>query len=308
MSALSATLEDYLVLRRSLGYKLARPGSVLTNFVGWLDCEGVDRITVGHALAWATRSTEASDRWRSTQLGMVRCFARYAQAVDPAHEVPPTWLLPSGGHRPAPYLYSEAEVTALMLAAGGLASPLRAATLGAVIGLLAVSGIRVGEALRLDRSDLDASVGALIIRNSKAGKSRAVPLSASTVEALESYSARRDELCPSPKTTAMFVSTTGTRWRSGNLNAAFDEVRDPAGVPPRRARCGPRLADMRHTFAVRTLIRWHREGIDVQAALPLLSTYMGHVSPASTYWYFSASPELLAAAARRVENARGGRV
>ncbi|MHB8492709.1 MAG: tyrosine-type recombinase/integrase [Solirubrobacteraceae bacterium] len=307
MSALTTTLEDYLGLRRSLGYKLERPGELLASFVAYLDAHGATRITIEVALAWATRSADASDRWRATQLGVVRCFARYAQAVDPAHEVPPVWLLPSGRHRPAPHLYSPDEIAALMAAAGQLRSPLRAATIETVIGLLAVSGIRVGEALRLDSGDIDVEHGVLAVRDSKAGKSRTVPLQPSTINALESYSARRDELCRPPSSDAMFVSTAGTRLRSGNLRAGFAEVLSRAGLPPRTARQGPRLADLRHTFAVRTLTRWHRDGLDVEALLPLLSTYMGHVSPASTYWYLSACPELLGAAAQRRQAATGGR-
>jgi integrase len=306
MSTLATTLSDYLVLRRSLGYKLERPEQLLANFVARLDAEGATHITAEAALAWAIRSPDSSERWRATQLSVVRCFARYAQALDLAHEVPPTWLLPAGRHRRTPYLYSEADVAALMAAARELRSPLRAATLEAVIGLLAVSGLRVGEALRLDRWDLQVTPGTVAVRNSKAGKSRLVPLSPSTIGALHGYTARRDELYPGPTTTAMFISTTGTRLRSGNLRAGFDEVLARAGLS-RTDQPHPRLADMRHSFAVRTLTRWHEEGIDVEAALPVLSAYLGHVSPASTYWYFNACPQLLGAAASRLEDAAGER-
>ncbi len=208
MSPLATTLDDYLALRRSLGYKLERPGEVLAGFVAWLDTQGAAHVTVNLALAWATRSADASDRWREAQLGAVRCFARYAQALDPAHEVPPGWLLPSGRRRPAPYLYSDDEVARLLAGARELRSPLRAATVTTIIGLLAVSGIRVGEALRLDRVDVDVDACTLAVRNSKAGKSRVVPLHASTICALGTYGARRDELCPSP-TTALFVDGFG---------------------------------------------------------------------------------------------------
>ena len=303
MSALSSCLVDYLALRRSLGYKLARPGVLLADFVAYLDAEGATHIKIDAALAWATRSSEASDRWRATRLGVVRCFARYAQALDPDHEVPPVWLLPSGRHRPTPYLYSEAEIAALMAAARELRSPLRAATLETVIGLLAVSGIRVGEALRLERGDVDVDKAPWSCASPKAGKSRVVPLSVGAISALLAYSALRDELIQSA-TPAMFVSTTGTRLRSPNLGSAFHEARERAGLLTPSGRRGPRLADLRHTFAVRTLIRWHRDGLDVEARLPLLSTFMGHVSPASTYWYLSTCPELLGAAARRLETAR----
>lgn len=301
MSSLADTLDDYLALRRSLGYKLERPAQVLADFVGWLDAQGATHITIDLSVAWATRSADSSDRWRASQLGAVRCFARYAQALDPAHEVPPAWLLPSGRHRPAPYLYSDQEVATLVVAARELRSPLRAATVAAIIGLLAVSGIRVGEVLRLDRADLDAGACTLTVRNSKAGKSRVIPLHVSTVHALDAYAGVRDEKFPRPATNAMFVSTSGSRLRSGNLQAAFAEVLLAAGLPPRTGREGPRLAALRHTFAVRTLTTWHREELDVEALLPLLSAYMGHTSPASTFWYLSACPELLGAAATRLK-------
>lgn len=306
MSELSSCLTEYLALRRSLGYKLYRAGQVLTDFVAYLDAQGVSHIRIDLALAWATRSPEAGPGWRATRLGAVRCFARYAQALDPSHEVPPVWLLPGGRRRPAPYVYSEAEIAGLMRAARGLRSPLRAATLETIIGLLAVSGIRVGEAIRLDRNDVEMERRILNVRNSKAGKSREVPLQVSTIRALGVYAARCDEVYPSPGSPALFVSTAGTRLGSSNLGMAFYEVLEQAGLSRREGRSGPRLADMRHTFAVRTLTSWHRQGLDVEAMLPVLSTYMGHVSPTSTYWYFSASPELLGAAARRLEGMRGG--
>ncbi len=307
MSSLSDTLDDYLALRRSLGYKLERPGQVLGGFVSWLDARGATHVTIDLAVTWATRSGDVSDRWRASQLGAVRCFARYAQALDPAHEVPPAWLLPSGRHRPVPYLYSDEEVVTLMTAARALRSPLRAGTLAAIIGLLFVSGIRVGEILRLDKADLDADARTLTVRNSKAGKSRVIPLHASTVGALDAYKAARGKQTRGPASTAMFVSTAGNRLRSGNLGAAFAEVLVRAGLPARTGRQRPRLADLRHTFAMRTLTTWHREGLDVEALLPLLSAYMGHASFASTFWYLSACPELLGVAARRLEAMRTGR-
>jgi integrase len=307
MSDVSSCLADYLALRRSLGYKLDRAGEVLADFVAYLDHLGHTHITTVTALEWVTASPAASPGWRAGRLGMVRCFARYAQAIDPAHEVPPVWLLPAGRRRPAPYLYSDDEVAALMAAARRLRSALRAATTETVIGLMAVSGIRVGEILRLDRHDLAVDAGHLVVRNSKAGKSRLVPLRPSTIEALRGFFARRDELFPDPATNAMFVSTTGTRLESGNLRTAFAETARNAGVAARVGGSGPRLADLRHTFAVRTLTGWHHQGRDVQALLPLLSAYMGHVNPASTYWYFSACPHLLGAAASRLDNATGAR-
>ena len=163
-----------------------------------------------------------------------------------------------------------------------------------------MTGLRVGEVIRLDRHDVDFDRGLLVVRNSKLGRCRHVPLHATTVEALGSYLCRRDELVSTPASPALFISTTGTRLRSGNLRAAFVELLDRAELPPRQGRHGPRLGDVRHSFAVQTLLDWHVAQLDVGPRLPVLSTFLGHVSPASTYWYLSASPPLLAAAARRV--------
>jgi integrase len=299
MSALSSQLADYLALRRSLGYKLERAAEVLANFVAHLDRLGQDHITTVAAVEWVTTSPTASPGWQAGQLGIVRCFARYAQVVDPAHEVPPAWLLPSGRRRRAPHLYSDQEISTLMSAASTLRSPLRALTTETVIGLMAVSGVRVGEILRLDRQDL-SSDGRLAVRNSKAGKSRLLPLKPSSVEALRSFSTRRDQLIPDPASPAMFVSTSESRLSSGSLRTAFAETVEAAGLAASPDTRPLRIGDLRHSFAVKTLTVWHDQGRDVQALLPVLSAYMGHVSPASTYWYLSSCPHLLTAAAGRV--------
>jgi integrase/recombinase XerD len=306
MSDLASCLEEYLALRRSLGYKLRCVERLLRDFVAFSDARGADHITAALALCWAVEVEDTGSAWRASRLGAVRCFARYAQAMDPAHEVPPVGLLPVSRRRPAPYIYSEAEIGSLMRSARELRTPLRAVTLETVIGLLAVSGARVGEVLRLDRGDLRPEELCLSVRNSKAGKSRIVPLKPSTVQVLQSFAIRRDKYCPKPKSEAMFVSRAGTRIGSSNLGSAFVEVLDRARMTKRPGDKRPRLGDLRHTFAVRTLATWHNQGLEIEPLLPLLSTVMGHVSPASTYWYLSQCPELLGAAARRLESTRGG--
>jgi integrase/recombinase XerD len=300
VSALAAALEDYLALRRSLGYTLERAGVVLADFVAHLDEAAAEHITVDLALDWATRTANPDSSWRAQRLGMVRGFARYLHAIDPSHQVPPPGALHRGQGRPEPFLFAEADIVALMAAAGSMASRLRALTMETLIGLLAVTGLRVGEVIRLDRDDVDLHRGLLIVRNSKLGRSRHVPLHATTVEALRAYLCRRDRLFSEPSSPALFISTTGTRLRSGNLRAVFAELLKTAGLPPRRERHGPRAGDLRHSFAVQTLLDWHHAGVDVGSRLPVLSTFLGHVSPASTYWYLSASPLLLTAAARRL--------
>jgi integrase len=203
--------------------------------------------------------------------------------------------------RATPYLYTPEEIVALMSAAGRLRLPLQAATYQTLLGLLAVSGLRVGEAIRLDRGDVDDRHGLLRIINSKYNKSREVPLHASTMRALHRYAARRAELHPRPGCEAFFLSTAGTRLHAANVRRVFTRLVRTVGLAPRSARCRPRIHDVRHAFAVRTLLEWHRAGVDVQARLPWLSTYMGHVEPSSTYHYLSAAPELLELVAKRLE-------
>lgn len=305
MSALASALDDYLALRRSLGYKLERAGDLLADFVAHLDQAGAEHVTIEVALDWAMRAANPDSSWRAQRLGMVRCFARYLHASDSKHEIPPPGLL-HRGERPQPFLFVEADIVALMAAARSMASPLRALTMETLIGLLAVTGLRVGEVIRLDRDDVDLDRALLVVRNSKLGRSRHVPLHGTTIDALRIYLRRRDELFPGPASPALFTSTAGTRLRSGNLRAAFVNVLHQAGFPPRRDRHGPRLGDVRHSFAVQTVLDWHVARVDIGPRLPVLSTFLGHVSPASTYWYLTASPPLLAAAVRRLEDA--GRV
>jgi integrase len=303
MSALAAAAEDYLRLRRSLGFKLERRGELLADFVAYLDQAGVDHISIEKALAWAMLPANADSSWRAQRLGVVRCFARYLQAIDSRTEIPPPGLLFVGLRRPAPFIYSDADVERLMEAARTVRSPLHSLVLETLIGLLAVTGLRVGEAIRLDRDDVDYDRGLLMIRNSKSGHCRVVPLHASTLEALRRYCARRDELFASRGTGPLFISTTGTRLQSSNLCAAFVDLQRRACMPTRSHRRGPRLSDLRHTFAVRTVLDWYAN--DVEAQLPKLSTFLGHTNPASTFWYLSAVPELLVTAAGRLDPTLG---
>jgi integrase len=236
---------------------------------------------------------------------MVRGFAAYLETLNPATEVPPRSLLPGRSRRATPYLFSDDEVQGLMAAAGALRTPLRAATYATLIGLLAVTGMRVGEAIRLDRADVDLLEGLLTVRDSKFGKSREVALHATTTEALRGYAHRRDEECPRPAAPSFFVSIAGTRLIYTNVQHVFAGLTVAAGITRRSASCRPRLHDLRHSFAVTTVLGWYRDGVDVEPRLPLLSTYLGHADPGSTYWYLSAAPELFAIAAQRLEHALG---
>jgi integrase/recombinase XerD len=301
VSSLRSAAEDYLRMRRALGYKLEGPGRQLERFVTYLEQTGSETVTIENAVAWATQPSDADPSYWGERLSVVRQFARHLQTIDPACEVPPARLLPYRSQRAIPYPYTPEQIAALMRAAASLPSPLMAATYPTLLGLLAVSGMRIGEATGLDREDVDARHGLLRVINSKFGKSREVPLHASAMRALDAYSQRRDQLCPQTASEAFFLSTAGTRLQHPHIHRVFSRLKRTVGLKPRSSRCRPRLHDLRHRFAVSTLIDWYREGVDVQARLPLLSTYMGHAEPSDTYWYLTAAPELLGLAAQRLE-------
>lgn len=305
MSDLRHALEGYLTIRRSLGYKLTRTALLLDDFVGYLETNKTDTITTDAAVRWATLPPNGASGWWAQRLSVVRSFARHLHAIDPAHEVPPPGLIPGRSHRATPYLYSDADIAKLMAAASGFRSPLRVATFQTLVGLLAATGLRIGEALRLDRADADLLEGVLTIRLTKFGKTREVPLHASTVDALAAYTRERDRRCRRPAGPAFFISTAGTRLRYDDAHFGWLDLVRRAGLHPRSSTCRPRPHDLRHSFAVRTLLNWYRDGVDVQAHLPLLSTYLGHVHPGSTYWYLSAAPELLTLVVARLDAVDG---
>lgn len=307
MSTLAEHVEHYLTIRRGLGFKLLGEGVLLAEFVACADAAGQRTITTEFALQWARRPVNGSHNYLSRRLRAIRTFARYLHAIDPACEVPSIELLPAKKHRPAPYLYREEEITALMTAASTLRPPLRAATFRTLIGLLACTGIRIGEAIRLDRDDIDLTNGLLTVRDSKFGKSREVLLHPSTVVALREYATVRDRLCPHPTQPSFFITTRGTRLCHPTIYQPFRRLLAQAGITHPTPGRNVRAHDLRHSFTVKTLLGWYRDGADVQARMPLLSTYLGHVDPAATFWYLSAAPELLALAAERLEQAAGGR-
>lgn len=306
MSSLRDRAEDYLRMRRALGYKLEIQGLLLGGFVSYLEEVDAVTVTIENAVAWATLPAGADPSYWAGRLSVVRQFARHLQTIDPACEVPPAGLLPYRSPRAIPYLYETAEITALMDAAGQLQPPLLAANYRTLIGLLSVTGMRLGEAIRLDRVDVDDRHQLLRILDSKFGKSREVVLQDSTMNALRDYGRLRDERFPQPRCEAFLVSTRGTRLRKTCIHHMFARLVRAAGLTPRSPGCRPRLHDFRHGFAVRTLLEWYRDGLDVQARLPLLSTYMGHVDPASTFWYLTAAPELLALVADRLDSTMEG--
>lgn len=301
MTDLRQAVKDYLQIRRALGYKLERAGEMLPCFVDYLEAHGQDTITIELALAWATPSSVKPATWQR-RLIVIRGFDRYLQTIDPRVEIPPADILPSVGNRPAPHIYTEQEILALIGAAAQWRSALGRATLQTLIGLLAVTGMRISEAVGLDLGDLNLAQGRLIVRNSKFGKSRELPLHPTTVQALRDYLRARNQLRPHAETPALLLNTTGQRLTRRHAQWQFAQLRNRVGLAPRPGSRPPRLHDLRHTFAVRTMLDSYHEDGDPRARLAQLSTYLGHANPSASYWYLSAAPELLALAAARLEH------
>lgn len=305
MIDLRQQVNEYLTIRRSLGFKLLQHGRLLNDFVSYLDNVGESVLTSQLALAWATRPTNVHPLWWKKRLSVICCFSRYLRTIDPSIEVPAQDLLAYRYQRPIPYLYSENEITDLIDAAGTLRPPLRAVTYKALFGLLAATGMRLGEAIRLDRADVDLNAGLILIRQTKFNKSRQLPLHPTTIAALKEYVKQRDQLGGKPRASSFFVSIRGTRLIDSVVHHVFRQLIACLGLKPRAGSNRPCIHGLRHTFAVATLRDWYRDGADVAGKLPLLSAYLGHVDPVSTYWYLQEDPELLALAAQRIGHPKG---
>ena len=305
MSALSSHVEDYLRLRRALGFKLERHGRLLPQLIAHLEAAGSPTLTSELAIAWARLPAGSRPNHWAQRLAVARGFARYLHTIDPATEVAPPGVFPARRHRRVPYLWSASDICRLLAGARALPSPLRAATHEALFGLLATTGMRIGEAIGLHRDDVDLDTGVVTIREAKFDRSRLVPLHPSTTEALRRYLAERDRLCPTPRSTSLFISTVGTPLGRSAVDKTLREITIKMGVCTDTVR--PRAHDLRHSFAVQTLIGWQRSGVRVDERIAVLSTFLGHVAPADTYWYLSASPELMELAALRLNDRFGNR-
>ena len=306
MSGLHQAVDDYLKLRRSLGYKLEIYGVYLRRFVAFLDERKSRHVTTKLALEFATLERAYTPGVRVKRLLIVRGFARYLNGVDPANQIPPPGLLPDRKSRAHPYLYSAKEIRRLLEAAGKMHSPhyrhrLQPWTYQCLLGLLAVTGMRLGEAINLRRRDVDWSEGMLTIHKTKFGKSRLVPLHPSTVKVLSAYVHRRDQIFADDPDSPFLVTSRGTRLEHSNVSTIFYKLSRQIGIRRAGGGRGPRLHDFRHRFAIETLLRWYRTGEHVEHRLPALATYLGHVNVASTYWYLSCTPELMASAGQLLE-------
>lgn len=298
-------VEEYLDYRRRLGFQLRIEGQMLLEFARYADRTGHSGpLTTELAARWARLPVNAAPLYQARRLEVVRCFARYRAIFDPETEIPPERLLGSAHRRTAPYIYAEAELTALLTAARRLPSStgLRPRTYATLIGLLSCAGLRITEALRLSRSDVDWARGTLTIRESKFHKSRLVPLHPSATRALLDYARFRDGCHPLPQTDAFFISDRGTALPYSTVRTTFRSLCVRTLGPRQPGRRAPRLHDLRHTFACRRLLRWYADGTDPDHAVAALSTYLGHAKVSDTYWYLTGIPELLALAAARFEH------
>ena len=305
MTDLQLLLDEYLATRRALGARLELSGRLLKRFVAFVVQHEAAFITTECALQWATEPRDAQPAQWANRLGDVRRFACYANAVDSRHEIPPQGLLPYQYRRRQPYIYSDTEIADLIAAAQGLSGTtgLRPLTYATMLGLLTVTGMRVSEVLNLDRDDVDLTHGVVTVRDSKFGKSRQIHLHQSTRQALSHYAIQRDRLCSNPHGPGVFLAECGTRITQWALRRTFAKLSKQTGLrgPSKSHGKGPRLHDLRHRFAVNTLLRWYRDGVDVERHLPRLATWLGHAHVSDTYWYLTATPELMQLAARRLD-------
>jgi integrase/recombinase XerD len=300
--SLNQAVDDYLALRRSLGFKLREYGECLHEFVSFLKKNGSAHITNKMALEYVTRrQDEKSVSW-SRRLIIIRGFARYPFGADPKTEIPPVGMLRFRSRRAQPYIYSHEEICRLLQAAMKIQSPhkLQPHTYHCLFGLLAVSGLRLGEAISLQPQDVDWSEGVLTVRG-KFGKTRLVPLHPSTLAVLRDYAEFRDKIFNGRILPTFLVTSHGTKLEKTNLSRIFRELSLQIGIRKPGVRNGPRLHDFRHRFAVETLLRWYRRGDSVRQRMPVLSTYLGYGNVSGTYWYLSSTPALLAAASKRIE-------
>ena len=303
MTSLRKAVENYLTMRRSLGFKLRDMGYNLRHFVSFMEQKRASIITTELALRWAQQPQDVHPAQWAARLSFVRSFARYWSATDPRTEIPPTGLLPYRTKRATPYIYSNDEIQQILKAARNLppSTGLRPWTYYSLFGLMAVTGMRISEVIRLDHADVDLKQGLLTVRLTKFSKSRLIPLHPSTVKKLKRYLHRRDELYPRHLTARFFLSNQGTPLTDCMVRWTFVKLSRQIGLRKVGDSYGPRLHDLRHRFAVTTLLHWYRTGVDVEQRLPVLSTYLGHAHVTDTYWYLSAIPELLAVTKDRLE-------
>jgi len=303
MNELRSALNDYLTIRRQLGFKLRDEGGLLPKFIIFLEQQGSAFITRDLALRWAMQPKDALPAWWAKRLCMVRCFAQYLSVIDTRTEILPQGLLPYHYRRRLSYIYRDEQIEQLIEAAKQLPSliGLRPYTYSTLFGLIAVTGMRMRESIRLKCEDVDFKNGILTINDTKFGKSRLVPIHSSTQHALKQYECQRNLIYPNPLDPNFFLSDQSVRLTVWIVRHTFVKLSRQIGLRAISDSHGPRLHDLRHTFAVRTILNWYRSGVNVERQIPKLATYLGHTHVSDTYWYLSAVPELMQLAAMRLQ-------
>jgi len=307
MKPLRDAVDEYIALRRSLGFKLRDMAPDLTDFAAFLEQHAAPFITTALAVTWAMQPVDHQPSDWAQRLGFVRVFARHWSATDPRTEIPADGLLPFRPRRARPYLYTDEEIRQLLAATNALSSTngLRPWTYHCLFGLLVVSGIRISEAIALERRDVDLHEGLLTIRKTKFNKTRLIPLHASTRDVFIAYAGRRDRLVPHPPSPAFLLTDHGRRLEISAVHRTFYDLSRRIGLRGPTDHTGPRIHDFRHRFAVNTLIQWYCAHEDIERRLPVLSTFLGHAHIADTYWYLSMHPELMRLATSRLERRWG---
>lgn len=312
MSRLAILLQEYLEMRTSCGFKVASTRKVLRRFVDFADQSGADTVTNDMFLKWRAGFGSAGPKTWSMRLGQVIMFARWLQAIDPSQEVPSRQLVSARYQRAKPFIYTQDQIAAILDAAAKLPSPngIRSLTFPTMFGLLASTGMRVSEVIALDVGDVDLEAGVITVQRGKYGRERFVPLDNSVTEHLLQYSRRIDRLL-GRRVGAFFVSDAGLRPSYNAVRWSFASACIAAGIRARpkntrKTGSGPRIHDLRHTFAVRALTNWYRQGRDPSREMLKLSMYLGHERPSHTYWYIESVPELLVLASEKVVNVENG--
>lgn len=297
-------IRRYVAERRRLGFRSSDAGHIYSLARHLRSVRHKGPLTLEAMADWARRDSRGSSdpkTW-ARRLKRLRTFTRWLRQFEPRTEVPHDLVFGSVGERLAPHIYTESEIADLLVAAGWLRPKLRGAVYQTLYGLIAAAGLRISEALNLTIADVDLKAGMLTIRDSKFGKSRQVPVHASTTEALRRYRQLRDLRFEASPESAFFVRTRGRR--SGQapdrqVHRVFADLRQELGWRNRGAHHAPRIHDLRHSFVVHRILRWLDQGVDLDQAMLQLSTYVGHVKVANTYWYLSAVPELMARSAKK---------
>jgi integrase len=300
-------VEEYLTIRQSLGFRLDHPKRMLRNFVSFLEQEDSSYISTDLIVKWANLPKNTQLFTRAARFSIIRKFIEYWHNFDSSAEVPPKDLLIYSYRRKPPYIYTDEEVSRLLLACKKLTSKigLRKHTYQVFFGLIACTGLRRSEVIILDKEHIDFDRSIITIKNSKFNRSRMVPIHSTVLKHLIEYNQHRDQLFPILKTNAFFVSEKGLRLNRSAIRDTFLEISQIIGIRNQSDRCGPRIHDLRHRFAVKTIIKWYKSGINVDQRMPILSTYLGHIDPRYTYWYLSNIPELMNLALSRLSGVLG---